>query len=176
MRLEICDVADNTWKAKNWRKLAYWYANTSTKLTQQCEVKAILVLYGLPRLLTGSILAHELIHGWLRLKDYHNLSPKVEESICQMLSYMWLESEVMSGSTNMPSSSSSTSSFKKGGKSNTEKKLGEFFMHLIAHDTSAAYSQGFRAANTAVNKYGLRRTLDHIRLTDNFPVNRQSRK
>ncbi|KAF6137567.1 hypothetical protein GIB67_031846 [Kingdonia uniflora] len=68
------------------------------KLTRKCEVIAILVLYGLPRLLTGSILAHELMHGWLRLKDYHNLSPEVEEGICQMLSYMWLESEVMPGS------------------------------------------------------------------------------
>jgi len=38
------------------------------KLTRRCEVTAILVLYGLPRLLTGSILAHELMHGWLRLK------------------------------------------------------------------------------------------------------------
>ncbi|KAF6176024.1 hypothetical protein GIB67_032647 [Kingdonia uniflora] len=144
------------------------------KLTRKCEVTAILVLYGLPRLLTGSILAHELMHGWLRLKGYHNLSPEVEEGICQMLSYMWLESEVMPGSTSMPSSStassSSSSSSKKDGKSNTEKKLGEFFMHLIAHDTSAAYGEGFRAANTAVNKYGLRRTLDHIRLTGNFPV------
>ncbi|GAA0150888.1 actin or actin-binding cytoskeletal protein [Lithospermum erythrorhizon] len=38
------------------------------KLTRKCEVTAILVLYGLPRLLTGAILAHELMHGWLRLK------------------------------------------------------------------------------------------------------------
>ncbi|KAL7253243.1 hypothetical protein ACSBR1_007719 [Camellia fascicularis] len=38
------------------------------KLTRKCEVTAILVLYGLPRLLTGAILAHELMRGWLRLK------------------------------------------------------------------------------------------------------------
>ncbi|OVA15562.1 zinc finger protein [Macleaya cordata] len=143
------------------------------KLTRKCEVTAILVLYGLPRLLTGSILAHELMHGWLRLKGYRNLSPEVEEGICQVLSYMWLEAEVMPGSRSMPSTStasSSSSSSKKGGKSDLEKKLGEFFMHLIAHDTSTAYGEGFRAANAAVNRYGLRRTLDHIRLTGNFPV------
>ncbi|RZC75994.1 hypothetical protein C5167_000127 [Papaver somniferum] len=146
------------------------------KLTRRCEVTAILVLYGLPRLLTGSILAHELMHGWLRLKGYRNLSPEVEEGICQVLSYMWLESEVLPGSRNMAStststaSSSSTSSSKKGGKSDLEKKLGEFFMHLIAHDTSTAYGEGFRAGNAAVNRYGLRRTLDHIRLTGNFPM------
>lgn len=43
-------------------------------------------------------------------------------------------------------------------------------MHQIAHDASPAYGQGFRTANAAVNKYGLRRTLEHIRLTGNFPL------
>ncbi|XP_038891050.1 protein DA1-related 2 isoform X4 [Benincasa hispida] len=152
------------------------------KLTRKCEVTAILVLYGLPRLLTGAILAHELMHGWLRLKGYRNLNPEVEEGICQVLSYMWLESEVVmpgyrSGpSTSAASSSSSSSSShyssssKKGGKSSAENKLGEFFMHQIANDASAAYGEGFRAANAAVNKYGLRRTLDHIFMTGSFPV------
>ena len=103
---------------------------------------------------------------------YRNLNPEVEEGICQVLSYMWLESEVLPGSNNMPSTSSaSSSSFsKKGGKSEVEKKLGEFFMHQIAHDASPAYGGGFRAANAAVNKYGLRQTLEHIRFTGNFPL------
>ncbi|XP_065872834.1 protein DA1-related 2 isoform X1 [Euphorbia lathyris] len=145
------------------------------KLTRKsCEVTAILVLYGLPRLLTGAILAHELMHGWLRLKGYRNLNPEVEEGICQMLSYMWLESEVLPSKGMMPStsaaSSSSSSSSKKGGRSNVENKLGEFFMHQIANDASPAYGGGFRAANAAVNKYGLRRTLDHIKLTGDFPL------
>lgn len=147
------------------------------KLVGKCEVTAILVLYGLPRLLTGAILAHELMHGWLRLKGYRNLSPEVEEGICQVLSYMWLESEVMPGLKNMPStsftpssSSSSTSSSKKGSKSEVENKLGEFFLHQIAHDTSPAYGEGFRAANLAVNRYGLQKTLKHIRLTGSFPL------
>ncbi|XP_072984920.1 LIM domain-containing protein HDR3-like isoform X1 [Typha latifolia] len=145
------------------------------KLIRKCEVTAILVLYGLPRLLTGSILAHELMHGWLRLKGYRHLSPEVEEGICQVLSHMWLESEVMprsmpSSSTSLPSSSTSLPPSKKAGKSDIEKKLGEFFMHQIVHDTSSTYGEGFRAANAAVNKYGLRRTLDHIRLTGKFPM------
>ncbi|KAJ8642412.1 hypothetical protein MRB53_019106 [Persea americana] len=129
------------------------------KLTRKCEVTAILVLYGLPRLLTGSILAHELMHGWLRLKGYRNLSPDVEEGICQVLSHMWLESEVMPGSRRMPStttasssSSYSSSTSKKVGKSDIEKKLGEFFLHQIAHDSSPTYGEGFRAAYSAVDR------------------------
>lgn len=95
-----------------------------------------------------------------------------------MLSHMWLETEVMPAYKNMPSTSaasSSSSSFhssssKKGGRSNVENKLGEFFLHQIANDGSPAYGGGFRAANAAVNKYGLRRTLDHIGMTGNFPL------
>ena len=48
-----------------------WAGNMITepyKLTRQCEVTAILILFGLPRLLTGSILAHEMMHAWMRLK------------------------------------------------------------------------------------------------------------
>lgn len=145
------------------------------RLIRKCEVTAILVLYGLPRLLTGSILAHEMMHAWLRLKGYPNLSPEVEEGICQVLAHMWLDSEMYSGSGgDIPSSSSSSStpastSSKKGQTSDFEKKLGEFFKHQIESDSSSAYGEGFRKGNEAVLKYGLRRTLDHIRLTGTFP-------
>ncbi|KAB1214619.1 Protein DA1-related 1 [Morella rubra] len=150
------------------------------RLTRQCEVTAILVLYGLPRLLTGSILAHEMMHGWLRLKGYPSLSPEVEEGICQVLAHMWLEAEISvpaasdvasSSSSSSPSSSSSSSaSSKKGKRSDFEKKLGEFFKHQIESDTSSAYGDGFRIGNQAVVKYGLKRTLDHIRMTGSFPL------
>ncbi|KAK9129967.1 hypothetical protein Sjap_010454 [Stephania japonica] len=149
------------------------------RLTRRCEVTAILILYGLPRLLTGSILAHEMMHAWLRLNGFRTLPPDVEEGICQVLAHMWLDSEIMSGSgsssissnvasTSSSSSSSSTSS-KKAQRSQFEKKLGEFFKHQIESDTSPAYGDGFRIGNRAVLKYGLRRTLDHIRLTESFP-------
>ncbi|GKU92018.1 hypothetical protein SLEP1_g5804 [Rubroshorea leprosula] len=153
-----------------------WFTGMRTqpqKLKRKCEVTAILVLYGLPRLLTGAILAHELMHGWLRLQGYRNLNPEVEEGICQVLSYMWLESEVLPASgSSMPSTStasSSSSSSKKGVRPRVDDKLGQFFMHQIAHDASPAYGEGYRAANAAVNKYGLRATLNHIYLSGDFP-------
>ncbi|XP_019176353.1 PREDICTED: protein DA1-related 1-like [Ipomoea nil] len=155
------------------------------RLIRRCEVTAILILYGLPRLLTGSILAHEMMHAYLRLKGYPNLSPEIEEGICQVLAHMWLDSEIIAGSGSSStastssssssatspssSSSSSTTSSKKGTRSQFEKKLGEFFKHQIESDTSVAYGDGFREGNKAVLKYGLRSTLDHIRLTGSFP-------
>ncbi|KAF2295102.1 hypothetical protein GH714_031504 [Hevea brasiliensis] len=149
------------------------------RLSRRCEVTAILILYGLPRLLTGSILAHEMMHAWLRLKGYPNLSPEVEEGICQVLAHMWLDSEIHSSSLSdgapssslsSASSSSSSPSSKKGKRSDFEKKLGEFFKHQIEYEMSAAYGEGYRAGNKAVEKYGLRSTLNHIRLTGTFPV------
>ena len=117
-------------------------------------------------------LHHLILHS--DSAGYHNLNPEVEEGICQVLSHMWLESEVLPSkgmpSTSTAAASSSSSSSKKGVKSNVENKLGEFFMHQIANDASPAYGGGFRTANAAVNKYGLRRTLDHIRFTGQFPL------
>jgi len=145
------------------------------KLVRRCEVTAILILYGLPRLLTGSILAHEMMHAYLRLKGYRTLSPEVEEGICQVLAHLWLESEITSGSASMAttsagsSSSSTSSSSKKGAKTEFEKRLGEFFKHQIETDSSVAYGDGFRAGMRAVERYGLRSTLDHIKLTGSFP-------
>lgn len=106
---------------------------------------------------------------------YRSLSQEVEEGICQVLAHMWLDSEILSGSgsnvasTSAPSSSSSSSTSKKGMRSQFERKLGDFFKHQIESDTSSSYGDGFRAGNKAVLQYGLRRTLDHIKLTGSFP-------
>ncbi|KAF9682316.1 hypothetical protein SADUNF_Sadunf05G0096200 [Salix dunnii] len=144
------------------------------RLSRRSEVTAILILFGLPRLLTGSILAHEMMHAWLRLKGYPNLRPEVEEGICQVLAHMWLDSEIYSspgceGASSSSSLPSSTSS-KKGQRSDFEKKLGKFFKHQIESDASPAYGEGFRIGNKAVLKYGLRSTLAHIQMTGTFPV------
>ncbi|KAG6437968.1 hypothetical protein SASPL_102899 [Salvia splendens] len=139
------------------------------KLTRHCEVTAILILYGLPRLLTGSILAHELMHAWLRLNGYRTLRQDVEEGICQVLASMWLESQILSMPDTNNASTSSSSSSSLGARSPFEKKLSIFFKHQIATDSSVIYGNGFRAGNEAVLKYGLQRTLDHMRETGNFP-------
>ncbi|KAK6115861.1 hypothetical protein DH2020_008130 [Rehmannia glutinosa] len=137
------------------------------KLTRHCEVTAILILYGLPRLLTGTILAHEMMHAWLRLNGYRNLRQDVEEGICQVLASMWLESQILSMSDSNNASTSSSS--KKSARSPFETKLSKFFKHQIATDSSVVYGNGFRAGHQAVLKFGLQRTLDHMRKTGNFP-------
>ena len=107
---------------------------------------------------------------------YRTLSPKVEEGICQVLSHMWLESEIIAGatsnvaSTSAESSSSSTpTSSKKGAKTEFEKKLGAFIKKQIETDSSVECGDGFRAGNLVVERYGLRSTLDHMKITGSFP-------
>ncbi|XP_044476117.1 protein DA1-like isoform X2 [Mangifera indica] len=137
------------------------------KLSRRCEVTAILILYGLPRLLTGSILAHEMMHAWMRLQGFRTLNQDVEEGICQVLAHMWLDAQLRSSSGNNVASTSRNSS--RQTRSKFERKLGEFFKHQIVSDASPIYGDGFRAGQMAVNKYGLGRTLDHIRMTGRFP-------
>lgn len=142
------------------------------RLTRRCEVTAILVLYGLPRLLTGSILAHEMMHAWLRLRGFRMLNPQIEEGICQVMAYMWLESELNSGSgsSNSPiSTSHAARSSRSNKRSPFEMKLGKFFRNQIESDISPVYGDGFRAAHQAVMKFGLQRTLDHIQMTGTLP-------
>ncbi|WCJ35308.1 DA1 [Euphorbia peplus] len=134
------------------------------KLTRRCEVTAILILFGLPRLLTGSILAHEMMHAWMRLRGFQHLSQDVEEGICQVLAHMWLETQL-----NSVASSSASRSSKQDTSSPFERKLGDFFKHQIESDTSPVYGDGFRMGQRAVQKYGLQRTLEHIRMTGRFP-------
>jgi hypothetical protein len=127
------------------------------------------------------------------LVGYRILSPEVEEGICQVLAHLWLESEIISGSgSNIATTSaaaavaaeaeaaaaaaaeatatpSESSSAKKGEKTDFEKKLGEFFKRQIETEPSAIYGDGFRAGMKAVERYGLRGTLDHIKRTGSFP-------
>ncbi|KAM7277961.1 hypothetical protein ACFE04_005095 [Oxalis oulophora] len=143
------------------------------KLTRRCEVTAILILYGLPRLLTGSILAHEMMHAWMRLKGFRTLSQDVEEGICQVMAHLWLSAQLASISgVNISSASSSYPSSRNGQRaeiSQLDTKLGEFFKHQIESDTSPVYGDGFRAGLQAVQRYGLKKTLDHIMMTGRYP-------
>lgn len=135
-----------------------WVPNTRIqpyKLTRHCEVTAILILNGLPRLLTGTILAHEMMHAWLRLNGYPVLRLDVEEGICQVVAHMWLTSQI--------------ASISGGKRSPLEMKLAEFFKHQIESNQSQVYGNGFRAGNRAVLKYGLQTTLYQIRSTGSFP-------
>ena len=66
-------------------------ASTEPVGPSETTVTAILLLAGLPRLLTGSILAHEVMHAFFRLAGYRDLPSEVEEGTCQLMALLWLE-------------------------------------------------------------------------------------
>ncbi|KAL0760582.1 hypothetical protein Bca101_076732 [Brassica carinata] len=125
----------------------------SQMVVSECEVTAILVLYGLPRLLTGYILAHEMMHAYLRLNGYTNLNKVLEEGICQVLGHMWLESQTYA----------STDASKKRECAGFERKLVEFLKNKIETDGSPVYGAGFRKVNHTVASSSLQETLKEIR-------------
>ncbi|KAK9790731.1 hypothetical protein WJX73_001972 [Symbiochloris irregularis] len=118
----------------------------------QCEVTGILVLFGLPWLLTGSILAHEVMHAWLRTSGYRNLPPEVEEGMCQLMALLWLES--------LPAEAEGT----------WGERLASFCANHIRTDASPIYGDGFRAALECFQRTGLRPLLDHVQQTGRFPL------
>ena len=117
---------------------------------KQCSVTAILVLAGLPRLLTGCILAHECMHAWLRLSGYEDLPLEVEEGLCQLMALLWLEAQQLDGGS-------------------YEERLGAFLGHEIRTDPSFVYGDGLRAALEAFQKHGLATVLAHVRRARKLP-------
>ncbi|KAK8959907.1 Protein DA1-related 1 [Platanthera guangdongensis] len=135
---------------------------------------SILILKGLPRIVAGLILAHEMMHGWLRLNGcpHGKLDPYVEEGISVVMSYMWLENEMMSGTDSYvasPSSSSSSNPYIKGPRSQFERKLGEFWKCKMENQVCPIYGDGFRMGYAAVLKYGLKSVLEHMKSEGSFP-------
>ncbi|XP_019095369.1 PREDICTED: protein DA1-related 3-like isoform X1 [Camelina sativa] len=183
----ICLSEEQTVKSvTKWRKmgpnnqLISDMAWKSQKVIGKSEVTAILILYGLPRVLTGYILAHEMMHAWLRLNGYKKLNNVLEEGLCQVLGHLWLEPQkyatpdvvvVAAADASTASSSSSSSrnptaitTSKKRAPSGYEKKLVEFFKYQIETDESPVYGEGFKKVNKmmASNNYNLEDTLKKI--------------
>ncbi|KAG2446250.1 hypothetical protein HXX76_000842 [Chlamydomonas incerta] len=117
----------------------------------RCDVKCILLLYGLPRLLTGSIMAHELMHAWLRQAGCVGLPLKVEEGLCQLMACLWLDRqhELLAGSPD-------------------EQRLASFFSYQIRTDTSEVYGDGFREAMEAFQTHGLTNVVRNVQLYGRF--------
>lgn len=57
------------------------------------QVTALLVMYGLPRLLTGSILAHECMHAWFVLNYIDCSNKTVNEGFSQLMALIWIEAQ-----------------------------------------------------------------------------------
>lgn len=75
----------------SWCAVMSWCADGSSHVWLQ--VVGLLVMYGLPRLLTGSILAHECMHAWFVLNYVDCSNKTVNEGLSQLLALMWIEAQ-----------------------------------------------------------------------------------
>jgi len=119
------------------------------------EVSAILVLFGLPRDLTSSILAHELMHAYLRLNKGmpRSIDHQAEEGLCQLMAYLWLEQ----GIPILDADAGLDPSLAK-----VRDELRAYFRFQITTDPSEAYGEGFRKASRAFHAWGLDATLAYV--------------
>ena len=133
------------------RTVEYGWGRQPRVLGTAGHVSAILVLSGLPRLLCGSVLAHECWHAFVRgVQNVHTLSLEVEEGLAQLLAYLWLERQ-------RPSSA-------------WEVELRAFHLNVIHEHSSVTYGDGFRAVYAAYHTWGLPRVIEHVKLTGELPV------
>lgn len=116
------------------------------------KVTAILVLSCLPRLLCGSIIAHETMHMFLRLNGFPELEPVVEEGLCQLFALLWIERQASSSSA-----------------SAEDVAFCAFLADQIRTDSSAVYGVGARRAIAAHERIGLCELLAHIKRARTFP-------
>ena len=107
------------------------------------------------------------MYFWFEHTGYRNLNTALEEGICQMLGYMWLESQRCSTSDTASSAFSSQTpppTSLKRDQSDFEKKLVEFCINQIETDESPVYGDGFKKVNEMMvsNHYNLKHTLKGI--------------
>ena len=104
-------------------------------LVRRGSVSAVLVLFGLPWLLTGAVLAHEFVHAHLRLSACRRLDPVVEEGLCELASWLFLE-------------------WQRGRPAGGHIPPPACHQHHISEQTDAVYGRGFRAARAALEAAG----------------------
>lgn len=132
------------------------------------HVTAILVLSGLPKLLTGSILAHEAIHAWLKLHPGYlslinrtggeGFDKQSEEGVCQLVAHLYLASQERTLTTH-----DTSSSFPPGDSGDlNEKHLNQFFKFSIETEKSPIYGQGYRKAAALYEQIGLEPILQFM--------------
>jgi hypothetical protein len=141
-------------------------------LERRCDVTAVLVLCGLPRDLTTSILAHEAMHVWCKLREVRgkpapllDLPPPVEEGLCQYVAYRYLDhlQEINESKTR------NETAMVASAPQSWQEKLIPYFKFQIEGDPSPVYGDGFRRAASCCSMIGFEYALEHVTQHQNFP-------
>jgi hypothetical protein len=108
------------------------------------DVVGIQVAAGLTPTHFGATLAHELGHAWLAEQGATGLAPAVEEGMCQLFAGAWLK------------------------RQNTS--LARALRAGLPNHPVPEYGLGYRAARSAVRRYGIGPVLTHVRDRGTLPA------
>ena len=149
----------------------------------ETTVNAVVVLYGLPFIAFGAILAHECTHAYIRIAGgFPRLAPKVEEGLCQLVALLWVEDVAARGRSSRGGSMDGVSKTKldPNGLSNNangdgweERNLAAmagYVANQIRTDPSETYGNGLRVALGAYRRVGLTAVFEHVRATGEIPT------
>eukprot|EP00923_Selenidium_pygospionis_P047797 GHVN01082446.1.p1 GENE.GHVN01082446.1~~GHVN01082446.1.p1 ORF type:complete len:527 (-),score=79.22 GHVN01082446.1:509-1870(-) len=134
----------------------------------QCRfVDRISVTMGLPSVLFGAHLAHEMLHAYLHLSveptPYQPLPPAVEEGLCNAVSVVYLRHMLVKLNQTPPNASVMH-------KVNQEKELCQFALTKFQINKHPVYGEGYRQAIRCVDLVGTDETFRCVRLTKNLPL------
>jgi hypothetical protein len=101
------------------------------------------ILYGLPKSLLRSVMAHELMHVWLFTNSPQPQDQQMCEGTCQYAAYLVLQSD------------------------STED--GSYFLEHLMEQDDKIYGQGFQNVYDYVNSVGLKPWLDYLKHNEDAP-------
>ena len=171
-----------------WDPVNYCFVSTPPQVYRTEEIRAasaVLVLMGLPTDLTATILAHEAFHVWCSLtKDFpFVLPPEVEEGMCQLIAYKYLEhvrqnkdrhelrrSESQKSRASITSAPNAQTTSKILTPDEWDTRLRAYFSSQIETDTNPVYGGGFRQAAECYAALGLEILIQHIKEHKQFPI------
>jgi hypothetical protein len=104
-------------------------------------------LHGLPREHTAVVIAHELGHAWLFLNAFPELPLHVEEGLCELCEYLWLNQQHTPEAKNR--------------------------LKLLRQNKSI-YGAGFQGARNALQGRSLSLLLAYVKEQREFPVDYSS--
>ncbi len=107
------------------------------------HVDEILILHGLPREHFAAVAAHELGHSFLFMNAFPELEPMVEEGLCELTQYLWLERQQTPEAANR--------------------------IKAMEESDNSIYGLGFQSALRAMRRRPLPRLLSYVRKHRRFP-------
>jgi hypothetical protein len=88
------------------------------------------------------------------MRHVAHLDPQLEEGLCQLMAYLWLEAQAHAAAADGPGA----------------ERLLSYLAHQIRTDASPIYGDGFRAALAAFQARGVKALFDHALAQRCFPV------